>query len=291
MAKSIRELLPIDAVVADTLFEGVAGTPDPAGIRARRVRADQLEEFIAREDAGGLVEALIDAKVEAEKERIDALLGEDTGELAAAIAAEEERAHGAEETLAAAKANKIHAPRSKTLETTLIGETVGAVTFETSKTPAPPLPGMAGSLVFANNSRFEQFLDGTFQHVSAAGVITVIYTEAGGWTREGLDVGGSPVMSKEKAAGAAWRCSVFFKEDFDLVDVNAVAQAAYDTASMAAEEFMAEDQRNDQQDTAIAALQAHDVPLPTVAGNYVLNIDAAGNASYVAVTTAGSKKK
>jgi hypothetical protein len=284
MAKSIRDLNPIDAVDVSTLFEGVTGEPDPAGILARKVTAAKLETFIGRRGDNGVVEMLLDEKVAAEAARIDALLNQESEQAEQELEAEEERAQSAEEALAEAKANKIASPRSKTLETALIGESVGSITFDVSKMPVPPLPDMAGSIVFADTSRFNQLQDGTFVYVSAAGTTTVIYTPGTGWLQEGLDAGTSYIISKEKAAGAAWRLAVFFKNGFDLVDVNAVAQAAYETASMAAEQFMAEDHRDDMQDALIAALQADDVPLPEAAGRYVLYVDDEGIASFVPET-------
>jgi hypothetical protein len=291
MAYDIRDLENIYEVETTTLFEGVTDFPDEAGRLSRKVTGAQIEAFVGRTGQQGVVETLIDERVQAEAERVDALLAEDVEDLDEDIAEEEARARAEEERLDDGKANKIVSPHSKTLEAAVIGEAIGAVTFDTSRLPAPPLPGMAGTLVFADGSRFEQLQSGVFRYVSAQGVTTELYNPSGGWITGGFDAGGATVASKDRNAGAAWRLSFFFKSGFDLADVYTIAQSAYETASEAADEFMAEDQRNDQQDAAIAALQAKTVDLPAAEGRYVLNIDAAGNASYVPETTAGGKKK
>jgi hypothetical protein len=253
MALGINELTPISEVTVETKFEGVVETKDPQGRLGRRATGKQLEVFIAR--AGGDVDLLADAKVKAETGRAKGVEGalanlntENKSNLVAAVNEVKGTADEAFEDGNTAlvelpkKANKIITPQTKTLAQADVGDVPGVVTFDTSANP--PAPQAAGSIIFADGSRFDLSASGDMTYTGADSVVTNIIT-SGAWKVSQIDTGSAAIQSEVNANSGAWLFGMWVSgEDvIDLPDVNRTAgQAVSDAAAAAA--------------TAVTALQA-----------------------------------
>jgi hypothetical protein len=266
MALGINDLTPIQAVSVDTNFEGVVVSPDPDGRLGRKVTGKQIEVFINR--AGGDVDQNIDAKVNAESERAAGVEGAlenlQTNTKANLVAAVNDVKYTADAALSGAdaandelpkKANLIITPLAKTLAQADVGDVIGAVTFDTSATVAPP--AAAGSIAFDDGSRFDLALSGDMTYTDAEGGVTNIVT-GGIWQVQVIDTGNAAIQGENNANSGTWTLGSWISGEsiIDLVDVNQTADNAGTTANSAAAAALAASQlAGDALSNAAAAAQ------------------------------------
>jgi hypothetical protein len=246
MALGINDLTPIQEVSVDTRFEGVVAAPDPDGRLGRKVSGKQIEVFANR--AGGDVDLNIDAKVKVETDRAKGVEGalenlqtETKANLVAAVNEVKETADdalrlgkAAEKTLPK-KANLIITPQIKTLSQADVGDVPGVVTFDTSQ--VPPAPSAAGSIVFADEGRFDLSASGDMTYTDAEGGVTEVIT-GGVWQTTVIDTGNSAIQSETNANSGAWAYGKWVAGEtvIDLNNVNDKADTALSNAASAAQE-------------------------------------------------------
>jgi hypothetical protein len=202
MAKGIRDLTPVSEegrhVEPDTLFEGVTGHLDHAGIYARKVRADELEAFMARD--GGHIKEFVYEKVGEETGRAEQAEQTIAQEAAGGLAEESARALAAEQFLARTKTDMYVIPGPGRLMDAPVGANINNISFNTAVHPV-----LADSYIQCSGGELRVENDEFFFQPPAAS--RVVFYTGGDWTAAASGVFEAPGLTVEvnyNANGGVW---------------------------------------------------------------------------------------
>jgi hypothetical protein len=203
MAKGIRDLTPISEggrhVTAETLFEGVTPYLDASGIYARKVRADEIEAFVARED--GPLPVFVLEHVEAE--RVRAVEREDAieADAAALVVEERDRAELIEAGLEKYKSDKATGGGTARLMDATVGTNINYIGFDTTVSPV-----LQDSYIQCTGGTFR--VEGTiFKFQPASGDPAIIFYQGGTWQQPATGLFEYPNLTVEasvNANGGVW---------------------------------------------------------------------------------------